>query len=83
MTDIDLRYKPCYYRNSEHAIDVACFEASLDSDADNIHDAMDNCALITNMGQRNTVSDDYGNICDPDFDNDLIVNAADLAFFKT
>ena len=27
-------------------------------------------------------NDGYGNQCDPDFDNNLIVSAADLAFLK-
>ena len=43
---------------------------------------MDNCALISNLDQRDTDNDGYSNICDPDLDNDLIVNAADLALFK-
>ena len=38
---------------------------------------------MVNPDQRDTNSDGYGNVCDPDFDGDLIVNAADLAFFKT
>jgi hypothetical protein len=29
-----------------------------------------------------TNGDGYGNICDPDLDSDLIVQAADLAIFK-
>ena len=38
---------------------------------------------LTNPSQRDTDTDGYGNYCDPDFDNNQIVNAAALAFFKT
>ena len=51
----------------------------------------DNCIdiangpLIPDPGgniQRDTDEDGYGNMCDPDLNNDLIVQAADLALFK-
>lgn len=61
---------------------VAGFESIPDSDADKILDAMDNCTKVVNLDQRDTDNDGYGNICDPDLDNNLIVNAADLAIFK-
>lgn len=63
-----------------------------DQDADGIADDMDNCTLVANgplipdaggNSQLDTDGDNYGNICDPDFNNDLIVNASDLAFMKT
>ena len=63
-----------------------------DTDRDGVIDNLDNCInvangpLIPDAGgnvQLDTDADGYGNICDPDFDNNLIVNAADLAFFKT
>ena len=37
---------------------------------------------LTNPSQRDTDTDGYGNYCDPDFDNNQIVNAAALAFFQ-
>ena len=63
-----------------------------DVDADGVTDSADNCflapngPLIPDAGghvQRDTDGDDFGNVCDPDFDNNLVTNAADLAFFKT
>ena len=56
-----------------------------DTGADNdvVADSVDNGALVANPAQCDTDSDGYGNICDPDFDNNLIVNASDLAFFTT
>ena len=53
-----------------------------DVDQDGIGDACDNCIFVVNPNQRDTNSDGYGNICDPDLNNDLTVNAADLALFK-
>ena len=54
-----------------------------DSDGDGLGDVCDNCTLVANPPQRDTDLDGYGNYCDPDFNNDLIVNAYDLALFKT
>jgi hypothetical protein len=56
-----------------------------DTGADNdvVADSVDNGTLVANPAQRDKDSDGYGNICDPDFDNNLFVNASDLAFFKT
>ena len=54
----------------------------LDSDGDSIVDSSDNCTMVANSAQRDTDGDGYGNYCDPDFDNDGFVNAADLAYMK-
>jgi hypothetical protein len=53
-----------------------------DEDGDGVGDVCDNCLVVKNPNQRDTNIDGYGNYCDPDFDNNLIVNASDLAFFK-
>ena len=67
-------------------------DVSADTDGDGVIDSSDNCTLedngtlIPDAGgnvQLDTDGDGYGNICDPDFDNNLVVNASDLAFFKT
>jgi hypothetical protein len=51
----------------------------------------DSCILHTNgplipdvagNSQLDAGGDNYGNVCDPDFDNNLIVNAADLVYLK-
>lgn len=54
----------------------------LDTDGDGIADASDNCTQIANANQRDTNQDGYGNLCDADLNNDLIVNAIDLGLFK-
>jgi len=63
-----------------------------DQDGDGIPDDADNCILhangplIPDAGdniQLDTDGDNFGNVCDPDFDNNLIVNAADLAYLKS
>ncbi len=51
--------------------------------ADTIADALDNCSLVANEEQRDTDSDGIGNRCDPDLNNDGIINFADLAIFKS
>lgn len=66
-------------------------EIALDTDGDGIADAQDNCTLVANgplipdaggNSQLDTDGDNYGNICDPDYNGDLLVNAADLADMK-
>ena len=62
---------------------VAGFESIPDSDSDNILDTMDNCTQVANQDQRDTDGDGFGNICDPDFDSTLLVNAGDLSYLKS
>lgn len=54
----------------------------VDTDGDGIADTNDNCTLVGNADQLDTDSDGYGNRCDPDFNNDYVVNAVDLAYMK-
>ncbi|MBE9563853.1 MAG: thrombospondin type 3 repeat-containing protein, partial [Proteobacteria bacterium] len=58
-------------------------EPVLDSDSDGLIDSKDNCILVPNPAQRDTDTDGYGNYCDPDFDNNLIVGAGDLGYLKS
>ncbi len=52
---------------------------AVDSDGDGVPDSRDNCRLVANVDQTDTDGDGYGNRCDADFNNDLIVNFADLS----
>ena len=58
-------------------------DASADSDGDGIPDAADNCTLIANPDQRDTNGDGYGNLCDPDLNNNGIVNFADRRMMRS
>lgn len=53
-----------------------------DSDSDGVGDDVDNCTLISNPDQLDTNSDGFGNICDPDFDNNGVVNFLDLSYLS-
>lgn len=55
----------------------------MDTDGDGITDDNDNCTLIANPDQRNSNSDPFGNVCDPDLSNDGIVNVVDLGVLRT
>ena len=59
--------------------------SSPDTDADNdgVIDMNDNCVVDANADQRDTNMDGYGNICDPDFDDDMAVNFTDLGYMKS
>ncbi len=66
---------------------VRLTESCLDSDGDDVSDELDNCTLVANPDQRDTNGDGYGNSCDPDINNDGVVNFADVSmwapFFNT
>lgn len=53
-----------------------------DVDGDGIYNLSDNCLTISNTDQRDTDGDGYGNICDPDLNNDLVVNVVDLGILQ-
>ena len=57
-------------------------DGGTDTDGDGVIDSADNCTLRKNPAQRDTDRDGYRNYCDPDFNNDLVVNAADTAYLK-
>ncbi|MFK7887828.1 MAG: chondroitinase-B domain-containing protein [Gammaproteobacteria bacterium] len=54
-----------------------------DSDGDGVNDQVDNCRLIANPAQTDGDSDNIGNQCDADINNDCIVNVVDLGIFRT
>ena len=55
----------------------------VDTDSDGVLDPVDNCTLLSNKDQRDTDGDHYGNRCDPDFDNNGIVDRADAAYMRS
>jgi hypothetical protein len=55
-----------------------CTPLGVDTDADGIDDACDNCTLAFNPAQIDTDADGCGNQCDADFTQDGIVGAGDF-----
>jgi hypothetical protein len=53
-----------------------------DADGDGVNDSADNCTEVANADQRDTNGDGYGNICDPDLDDNGNVNFTDLGEMK-
>lgn len=53
-----------------------------DTDGDGVPDPLDNCTLVANADQRDTNNDGFGSICDPDFNNNGIVDPSDLSAIK-
>ncbi|MFK8031431.1 MAG: thrombospondin type 3 repeat-containing protein [Gammaproteobacteria bacterium] len=51
----------------------------MDSDSDGVTDPFDNCVLVANAAQTDTDDDGWGNRCDPDFDNNGVINFQDIA----
>ncbi|MEL7450958.1 MAG: choice-of-anchor D domain-containing protein [Pseudomonadota bacterium] len=54
-----------------------------DMDSDGIPDASDNCPFAGNAMQVDGDYDGLGNRCDPDFNNDGVVDEADLDYLKS
>jgi hypothetical protein len=78
-----LRAVDSAYNGSAAAASTFTIEEVPDGDADGIPDDADNCTLISNAGQRDSNGDGFGNRCDPDLDNDGIVNFVDLGVMKS
>jgi len=54
----------------------------IDADGDGVGDDIDNCTLVSNPDQNDADGDGFGNLCDPDTDNNCVVNFLDLANFS-
>lgn len=55
--------------------------AATDTDGDGIIDTLDNCRAKPNPNQLDSDDDDFGNVCDADYDNDNLVDDADFDLF--
>ncbi len=62
--------------------DAGAYEWAPDTDGDVLPDELDNCTLVANPTQLDANGDGYGNICDPDFNNNGIVDSQDGALLK-
>jgi len=69
-------------------IDMADTDCQPDTDGDRIVDSLDNCTLVANgpndtatagPSQNDTDLDDYGNMCDADFNNNEVVDSNDAS----
>ncbi len=65
-----------------HDIDTIAWTVA-DTDGDARVDTLDNCIDAHNPAQTDSDGDGFGNACDADFNNDGIVNFADLVFLKS
>ncbi|MFK7888228.1 MAG: hypothetical protein AB8G16_15310 [Gammaproteobacteria bacterium] len=64
--------------------DIGAYERVVqDSDADGVSDALDNCVEVPNAAQVDADGDGFGNRCDPDLNNDNVVNVIDLGLLRT
>jgi hypothetical protein len=54
-----------------------------DSDADGVSDDRDGCTVVADAPQIDTDGDGIGNRCDPDFNNDCLVDATDFLAFRS
>jgi hypothetical protein len=59
-----------------------CFHPNDDYDGDGILNSDDNAIMVSNADQRDTDGDGYGNLVDADYNNDGIVDNADLTIFQ-
>ena len=60
---------------------IAAAALAVDTDGDGIADPADNCQQSVNSSQCDTDRDGYGNVCDADFDENLIVSVADFGLY--
>jgi len=70
---------------------VSGLAPGLDSDADGVDDDFDNCKFVPNgpdaldagqHSQLDTDNDGYGNLCDPDLNNDGLVTVTDFLILR-
>jgi hypothetical protein len=59
------------YRKSLSCVIIICLTKNISSP---IYVLQDNCPLVPNSGQEDADGDNIGDACDPDADNDGVVN---------
>jgi hypothetical protein len=69
--------------NRKNVIAAEMTNVAADADGDGLSDSADNCIEAANANQRDTDGDGIGNICDPDLNDDCIVNTLDLGRLKS
>lgn len=57
--------------------------ANSDPDGDGVPDIDDNCTQTFNPSQTDADGDGFGNACDPDLNNNCVVNVADLGLLRS
>ncbi|MEM7083032.1 MAG: thrombospondin type 3 repeat-containing protein [Pseudomonadota bacterium] len=65
--------------DSDFDVAVDALLTVADADGDSVGDNVDNCSVVANASQVDTDGDGYGNACDPDFNNDCVVNFIDFS----
>ena len=55
-----------------------CVATSVDTDNDGVQDSVDNCPTVANADQKNSDSDNLGDACDTDDDNDGVIDIQDV-----
>jgi hypothetical protein len=58
-------------------------QSRLDADGDGVLDGADNCRAVPNADQRDTNRDGFGNACDPDLDDNDVVNRRDFELLRS
>ncbi|MFK8015461.1 MAG: LamG-like jellyroll fold domain-containing protein [Gammaproteobacteria bacterium] len=59
-----------------------CDDAVADCDGDGVTTAIDNCLDVANPAQIDADGDGFGNACDADFDDNCVINIADLGLMR-
>jgi len=89
VTQEVLDFKTMFEKSPEKSTVIASNQfteeviAVRDTDNDGIADYKDNCTLVSNPNQRNTDNDLFGNFCDPDFNQNNVVDPLDLNNLKS